>query len=138
MKKVLLLAFTAAIIFAPCMAYADLLDTVSGTDITAYGANNTLNYTDTSNATKDTVPTTDITITVMPMYGYNGLANPSPSAKQATTPNSYVEYTYSITNQGNKSDFFALSLDFAIIGGSGWTFTVWNDAGGQVTDPETA
>lgn len=130
MKKALLLAFVAALLLSPVVAFADNLDTVTGTPITAEGQNNFMRYTDAGGAPKDIVSTESITTVVMPMYGFGGLFDPDPSHQQVTTPGVPKTYTYVISNEGNDSDTYTLSTHVTqMAGATGWTIAILNSDG---------
>jgi uncharacterized repeat protein (TIGR01451 family) len=136
MKKAIIFAFAVIILFAPVVAFADMLDTVAGTPITAEGINNFMRYTDAGGAPKDVVSSESITTVVMPMYGFGGLNSP---ADQVTTPGIYKSYTYTITNEGNKADRYNLSTNIAYVNGAGnWTVLISDESGATINSVDVS
>jgi uncharacterized repeat protein (TIGR01451 family) len=83
--------------------WSDDNDTPAGTNIVN---NVTLDYEDENGNTRPQVSASETT-TVTPMYGLSGPGNP---ADGATPPGVPIYYTYQISNEGNATDTYSLSL----------------------------
>ena len=121
------IAALCLVILAIAPAYSDTTDTPSGTIITAEAAECTLDYQDTGGIDKTTVnPASDIETTVAPIYGLSGIGAPADQNSSGSTDPQYFLYT--VTNEGNASDTYALAIDSTSYGGpgspSGWTIEV--------------
>ena len=102
-------------------------DTASGEVITAYATQETLNYTDISGNPKDQVnPVGNITVTVMPTYGFSYGANRTPrvGSDDGFGYIGQTRYMYlGITNEGDTSDTYILTFEAVYTGAGAGT---WN------------
>ena len=108
-------------------AYSDTADTPSGTVITADADECTLNYKDSGGISKPTVnPASDIETTVAAIYGLSGPGTPADQSSSGYADPKY--YTYTLTNEGNASDNYNLTVESVSYGNgaSGWTVRIWD------------
>jgi uncharacterized repeat protein (TIGR01451 family) len=103
-------------------------DTASGEVITAYATAETLNYTDISGNPKTQVNPEggDITVTVMPTYGFSYGANRTPrvGSDDGFGYIGQTRYMYlGITNEGDTSDTYILTFEAVYTGAGAGT---WN------------
>jgi len=115
MKKFLFLGIVAALLLIPFMAFATTgHGTETNTPITALGAANTLNYTDTSNSSKPQVTSiTDLVTTVTSEYGLDPLAL---LGDQGINPADTAAYSYVVSNEGNAPDAYTMSFTISFEG----------------------
>jgi len=109
-------------------------DTLVGTIITAEAANETLNYTDIAgNPKPQETPSSDIQITVLPVYGFSYVATRTPLISGGSSSMGYMgqtRYFYlGITNEGNTSDTYVITTEavFTSAGAGTWLCEVWRD-----------
>jgi hypothetical protein len=99
-------------------------DTLAGTTITAASSECTLDYTDTvGNPQTQVKPASDISVTVAAEYGFSGIGQPTDQGSKA---NVAVYYSYVVTNEGNASDTYNLTITNTAYGNgaSGWTVQI--------------
>jgi len=137
MKKAIIFAFAAFVLFTPVAVFAangNPGDTAAGVPITAEGFNNFMRYTDAGGAPMTIVSTETIIIAVMPVYGFAGLANAAEGIYRKTNPLVSKTYTYLVSNEGNKADTYTLDVtrvSYHGCVGTGWTILTSNDAFSQ-------
>lgn len=103
-------------------------------------------YTDSADVSQSVTSNT-VTTTVLPIYDFiiapDGLTPASPSAANTKTvvAGEFVDFAYTVTNQGNSPDTIALAVTQAAIGSGGDTFDLTNvliyrdDNGNGLVDP---
>lgn len=99
-------------------------DTLAGTTITAPSSECTMDYTDTvGNPQTQVKPASDINVTVAAEYGFSGIGQPTDQGSKANVP---VYYSYVVTNEGNVSDTYNLTITNTTYGNgaSGWTVQI--------------
>jgi uncharacterized repeat protein (TIGR01451 family) len=125
MKKALLFAFMAALLLVPTVAFALDSDTASGVLITAPGTENLLQYKDVGMVLQPTAESSTITVEVTAMYG---LREPLADYGTVVTTAGLVKtYDYIITNEGNNSSTFTISVDATLSNGANtWTVELYD------------
>jgi hypothetical protein len=106
-------------------------DTIFGTVITSEGYDNYVDYNDIAGNPKATVYGQTLEATVLAIYG---LAGPGIPSDLTTDPSVAVYYSYTITNMGNTTDVYSLSVGTINYGGSGNGVGYWTVAIVGVSD----